>query len=105
MSLKNIIQMLNLLLPSSQSLRSSLNSPELYLVSFGSRGSEVSGMQGAETGRGLVGAFSFAFWKLVLTRGQPGCGPVLAWAEPSPTEGGRSEGGSWPRRKRLSEGR
>lgn len=62
-------------------------------------------MQGTETGRGLFGAFSFAFWKLVLTRGRPGSGPVLAWAEPSPTEGERSEDGSWPRRKLLSEGR
>lgn len=41
-------------------------------------------MQGAETGRVLLGAFSFDFGKLVLTRGRPGSGPAPAWAEPSP---------------------
>lgn len=49
-------------------------------------------MQGAETGRVLLGAFSFDFGKLVLTRGRPGPGPVLAWAEPrrAQPDGGRT---------------
>lgn len=41
-------------------------------------------MRGAEMGRVLFGAFSFDFGKRVLTRGRPGSGPILAWAEPSP---------------------